>query len=341
MLLKRGRKTAAATALAAVMIMMLLGCANDNQNAGLAAAGPDKAASADTANPNQTGSKEQGTEQASPRTYTDYKGHTIELPASMNNVVFAGETTGDLIELGIPMVGIFGDHLEGRRYEKEASQIENVGFPINLEKVISLNPDIIIIGSVDEKEYEQLSKIAPTIMFDTFASLDERMKELGIIFNKEKEVEGWLQAYHAKAAAMWENLHSTRLKPGETASVFTYYPGDRLFVMARAGLPQLLYGPGGLKPTPPIQEILDANEGFRLISPESLGEFAGDRIFILDPVDDEAKRSTEALLESPIWKGLPAVKDGHVYRLYIQESDSDAFTRLWLLDKLPEMLSNN
>lgn len=153
-------------------------------------------------------------------------------------------------------------------------------------------------------------------MFDTFASLDERMKELGIIFNKEKEVEGWLQANHAKAAAMWENLHSTLLKPGETASVFTNYPGDRLFVMARAGLPQLLYGPGGMKPTAPIQEILDANEGFRLISPESLGEFAGDRIFILDPDDDEAKRSTEALLESPIWKGLPAGKDGHVYRLY-------------------------
>ncbi|MFD3273757.1 ABC transporter substrate-binding protein [Paenibacillus dendritiformis] len=96
-----------------------------------------------------------------------------------------------------------------------------------------------------------------------------------------------------------------------------------------------------MKPTPPIQEILDASEGFRLISPESLGEFAGDRIFILDPVDDEAKRSTDALLESPIWKGLPAVKNGHVYRLYIQESDSDAFTRLWLLDKLPEMLGNN
>ncbi|RJG19142.1 ABC transporter substrate-binding protein [Paenibacillus thiaminolyticus] len=142
----------AATVLAAVMIMMLLGCANDNQNAGLAATGPDKAASADTANSNRTGGKEQGTEQASPRTYTDYKGHTIELPASMTNVIFAGETTGDLIELGIPMVGIFGDHLEGRRYEKEASQIENVGFPINLEKVTSLNPDIIIIGSVDEKE---------------------------------------------------------------------------------------------------------------------------------------------------------------------------------------------
>lgn len=340
-MLKRGRKTVAATALAAVMIMMLLGCANDNQNAGLAAEGPDKAVSADTANPNQTGSKEQGTEQAPPRTYTDYKGHTIEFPASMNNVIFAGETTGDLIELGIPMVGIFGDHLKGRRYEKEASQIENVGFPINLEKVTSLTPDIIIIGSMDEKEYGQLSKIAPTIMFDTFASLDERMKELGIIFNREKEVEGWLKAYHAKAAAMWEDLHSTLLKPGETASVFTYYPGDRLFVMARAGLPQLLYGPGGMKPTAPIQEILDANEGFRLISPESLGEFAGDRIFILDPVDDEAKRSTEALLESPIWKGLPAVQDGHVYRLYIQESDSDAFTRLWLLDKLPKMLSNN
>ena len=46
------------------------------------------------------------------------------------------------------------------------------------------------------------------------------------------------------------------MKEGETASVFTLYPGNRLFIMAGAGLPQFLYEEGGFKPTPtaPIEK---------------------------------------------------------------------------------------
>lgn len=279
-------------------------------------------------------------ERTATRSYKDYKGHEVLVPASPQRIVFVGETTGDLIELGLPLVGIDSTHLEGRIYQREAAKIENVGFPISLEKVVSLNPDLILVASTDEKEYAQLAKIAPTIMFDTFAPLDVRLTELGVIFNKQKEAADWLQAYHAKAGEMWKKLYATVLKPDETASVFTYYPGDRLFVMARAGLPQLLYGEGGLKPTAPIQQLLDGQQGFKQIAAEAIGSFAGDRIFILDPISDEAKKSTEALLDNPVWKALPAVKKGYVYRLYIQKADSDAFTREWLLQELPTMLGN-
>ncbi|MDF2660060.1 MAG: yxeB5 [Paenibacillus sp.] len=324
-------------AAATMMGLLLIGCTSGNSDSGSTKGdnGGRPAGSNTEASNGQTGTKEQATT----RSYTDYKGHTVQIPAAPKRVVFAGETTGDLIELDIPMIGIFGDYLDGRVYQKEAAQIENVGFPLNLEKVISLNPDLIIIANTDEKAYAQLDKIAPTIMFDTFASLDDRFKELGVIFNKQQQTADWLKAHHAKTAEMWKKLYATVLKPGETASVFTYYPGDRLFVMARAGLPQLLYGEGGLKPTAPIQQVLDAKEGFRQISVESLPEFAGDRIFILDPVADEAKKSTDALINSAVWKGLPAVKNGDVYRLYIQKSDSDAASREWLLEELPRMLA--
>ncbi|MDK8179871.1 ABC transporter substrate-binding protein [Paenibacillus sp. UMB4589-SE434] len=329
-------KTIAVIALTTVMGLLLIGCTGGGK-----AADPAQSSNSSTTDTTAKGSANEetaSTEQASTRTYKDYKGHQVDIPAAPKAVVFAGETTGDLIELNIPMIGIYGDELKGRVYQEKAASIENVGFPINLEKVTSLNPDLIIVGDTDEKIYEQLSKIAPTIMFDTFGSLDYRMKELGTIFDKKTEVEAWLQAYNKKAEEMWKQLYATVLKPGETASVFTYYPGDRLFVMARAGLPQFLYAEGGFKPTAPIQGILDANEGFREISAEKINEFAGDRIFILDPVNEEAKQSTEALLKSPVWKTLPAVKQGKVYRMYIQRSDSDANTRQWMLEELPKML---
>ncbi|TNJ67705.1 ferrichrome ABC transporter substrate-binding protein [Paenibacillus hemerocallicola] len=337
--MKIARKTVAAMAMTAVVGMMLLACTNGNTDGGLTGTEAGNRTAADTAAKQESHERTSSSEKAATRVYNDYKGHAVTIPAAPKRVIFAGETTGDLIELGIPLVGIFGNNLEGRIYQKEAAKIENVGFPISLEKVVSLNPDLILVASTDENAYAQLAKIAPTIMFDTFAGLDTRMKELGLIFDKQKETADWLQSYNAKAEEMWKKLYATVLKPGETASVFTFYPGDRLFVMARAGLPQMLYGEGGLKPTAPIREVLDSNQGFRQISAEAIGDFAGDRIFILDPVADEAKQSTEKLLNSPVWKNLPAVKNGHVYRMYIQKSDSDAVTRKWMLEELPRMLA--
>ncbi|WP_238602169.1 hypothetical protein [Lysinibacillus parviboronicapiens] len=55
---------------------------------------------------------------------------------------------------------------------------------------------------------------------------------------------------------------------------------------------------GGFKPGKNIQQILDEEKGFVEISTELLPEYAGDRIFILTPVDDEAKQSTNDMMES-------------------------------------------
>ncbi|MNI75459.1 Iron(3+)-hydroxamate-binding protein FhuD precursor [compost metagenome] len=139
---------------------------------------------------------------------------------------------------------------------------------------------------------------------------------------------------------MWEQLKAAGIKEGETASVFTYYPGDRLFVMAATGLSQVLYGEGGFKALPAVQKLLDEGTGFQEISLEVLNEYAGDRIFVLTPVADEAKQSTEAMLASPIWKSLPAVKNGYVYTQDIMKTSSDATTREWLLTELPRLLGS-
>ncbi|MCR8993440.1 ABC transporter substrate-binding protein [Brevibacillus laterosporus] len=275
----------------------------------------------------------------STRKFTDYKGHSVDIPVKPQRVIYHGETLSDLLALQINAVGTSSKFFSNTVYEDKVKQhTVDVGFPINLEKALGLEPDLIILASTDEQEYAQLSKIAPTVMFDTFAPLDERITLLGSIVGKEQQAKEWLADYHAKADKMWDELHKNGLGNDETASVFTYYPGNRLFVMASTGLSQVLYQPNGFKPTAPIQEILNNNTGFKEISMELLPKYAGDRIFILTPIADEAKRSTEDLLQSAMWKELPAVKQGHVYSLDIVKSGSDALTREWLVEKLPKLL---
>ncbi|UKK99914.1 ABC transporter substrate-binding protein [Brevibacillus brevis] len=272
------------------------------------------------------------------RPYTDYLGHAGNIPVSPARIIYSGETFGDMLALGVKPIGGFG--YSNQIFEDQLHDVENVGFPINLEKVLELQPDLIINANTEEKEYEQLAKIAPTVIFDTFAPLEERMTQLGDILGKPEAARKWLADYKRKSEEMWKKLkESGTMKKGETASVFTYYPGDRLFVMARTGLSQVLYDTNGFKPTAPIQEILHAQKGFELISVERLPEIAGDRIFILNTPSEEAEKSTQNLLKSRIWKDLPAVKNGSVYFIDIEKSSSDATTREWLLQKIPEILA--
>lgn len=276
--------------------------------------------------------------EATTRSYTDYKGHSSEIPVKPQRIIYSGETYGDLTALGVQAIGYPLSMGEGQVFEDKLTGVEDVGFPINLEKTLELQPDLIIYAGVEEADYEALSKIAPTIIFNTFAPLKERMLELGDILGKKPEAEAWIANYLTKEEAMWSQLKASGMKDGETASVFTYYPGDRLFVMATTGLSQVLYGEQGFKPTPAIQQVLDADMGFQEISMELLQEYAGDRIFLLTPVAEEAKQSTDKLQESAVWKSLPAVKNGFVYTQDIMKSSSDATTREWLLSELPAML---
>lgn len=303
---------------------------NNDKNAGASSPAVSPSASASASPKTSTAPAE--------RKYKDYKGHEVTIPSSPQRLIFFGETVGDLAALEYKPVGGGYTFMKGAIFEKQL-QFEDVGFPLNLEKALELKPDLIITGNTDEKAYESLVKIAPTIMFDTFAPLEERMLQLGELIGKKAKAEEWLAAYKKKTVEMWTKLQAEGMKPGETATVLTYYPGNKLFVMARAGLPQFIYDKNGFQTTPKVQAVLDADKGFEQISQELLPEFAGDRIFILNPVADEAKKSTEELLKSKIWLELPAVKNGKVYFMDIEKSSSDAATRDWLTEELPRMMS--
>ncbi|UKS28434.1 AraC family transcriptional regulator [Paenibacillus sp. HWE-109] len=268
----------------------------------------------------------------------DWTGHEVEIPAQPKRIIYYGETFGDLLALGVKAVGSGFLSDKHALFEQLTHNVQDVGFPLSLDKTMKLKPDLIIFASADERQYSQVSRIAPTVTFNSFAPLTERLQTLGNWLGRKREAEQWLEDYHVKAAAMWQQLR-IYIKPQETASVFITGHGKRWFVMGTSGLSSALYHPCGFQPVDKISEVLNAGQGFAEISPANLPEYAGDRIFMLLPAEGNARHTVEEMLSTALWRSLPAVKNGHVHMVEADQWNySDALTREKLLEILPQLL---
>jgi iron complex transport system substrate-binding protein len=331
------KKTVRLSAIActlALSLTLLSACgSNDNNNGSIA----EPTTNSGTNEPAPTSANE--AEASGTRVFKDWTGHDVEVPVNPQRVIYHGEVTGDLLALGVQPVGLDKKSAAGTVYEQAIASSDDVGFPFNVEKAMTLDADLIIFSNSDDAQYEQISKVAPTVTFDSFAKLEDRMNTLGDLLNKQQEAADWIAQYKSKSDAMWKKLKDENVIGDETAVVLTMYPGNRLFVMANAGLPQFLYESGGFRTPEGVQALMDQEQGFAQISNELLPEYAADRIFILNPVDVEAQNSTNDLQQSEIWRKLPAVQAGHVYFFDIVKANSDASSREWLIDELPKALA--
>nr|WP_225341003.1 hypothetical protein [Lysinibacillus capsici] len=72
---------------------------------------------------------------------------------------------------------------------------------------------------------------------------------------------------------------------------------------------------------------------------DHLPQYAGDHIFMLLSDKPESQMATMELINSDIWKGLPAVQTNHAYLVDATKWNyGDAFTREKLLGALPKLL---
>lgn len=268
----------------------------------------------------------------------DWTGHEVDIPAQPKRIIYFGETFGDLLALGVEAIGGNTSWKNRTFFKDRIRNVQDVGNPINPDKLLELKPDLIIFACSDEKQYNRISKIAPTVTFNSFAPLDQRLLTLGHLLGKKREAERWLDVYNTKAAVVWQQLRSV-IEPGETASVFIFDHGKRLFVMGASGLSSVLYHPFGFQPVDKVQDLLDAGKGFAEIPEHHLPAYAGDRIFMLLPGNGESRIAMEELMDSPLWRSLPPVRNGHVYVLEAAKWNfGDALTREKLLDALPRLL---
>lgn len=232
----------------------------------------------------------------------------VEVPANPKRVVLLSGFTGNVIDLGVNVVGVDVWSKNNPTFEKELKDVAEVSDE-NLEKIIELNPDLII-GLSNIKNLDKLKEIAPTVTY-TWGKLDYLTQhvEIGKLLNKEKEAQAWVDDFKKRAQATGEEI---RAKIGEdaTVSVIEAYDKD-LYVFGNnwARGTEILYQAMNLKMPEKVKEMA-LKSGYYAISAEVLPEYAGDYVILSKYAEADA-----SFQETETYKNIPAVKNNHVFTM--------------------------
>ncbi|MED3571121.1 iron-hydroxamate ABC transporter substrate-binding protein [Cytobacillus praedii] len=247
----------------------------------------------------------------------------IEVPADPQRVILLSGYTGNVISLGVNIVGVDTWSKNNPTFAEELKDVEEVSDE-SLEKIIELEPDLIIAGSTS-KNIDKLSEIAPTVTY-TWGKVDYLTQhiELGKLLNKENEAKKWADDFKAQAEAAGEEI---RAKIGEDATVTVIEGYDKqLYVFGDnwARGTEILYQSMKLKMPEKVKEMA-LKEGYYTLSAEVLPEFAGDYIVFSKYADaDTSFQDTET------YKNIPAVKNNRVFEM---EGNGSSFTDPVTLEK--------
>ncbi|RXZ83496.1 iron ABC transporter substrate-binding protein [Paenibacillaceae bacterium] len=242
--------------------------------------------------------------------YKHVSGET-EIPVEPKRIV-SDWYYGDFVALGVKPVGLTSYVLNNHPFI-EAAGTEDIGSTPNLEKVIELEPDLIVLYGNNEN-YEQFSKIAPTIGMELYPDPMNSVRVFGDIVGKKEEAEQWISNFEAKVDEAKQTI-AGKLGSEETFTIFTVWRKElRVYGDINMG-GYLLYKALQLQPQERVlSDVIngDAVNAGRAISMEEMASFAGDNI-ILTVFDGEELEKD--LKESAIWQGLDAVKNNKVYEV--------------------------
>ena len=275
-------------------------------------------------------------------TVTDVRGE-VEIPAEPQRIVDLSGNSDILSILGYKVIGTANS--DAYDYTKFPSYLEDtlkgaeiLGYSMqdtmDVEAVMNLNPDLIVISTVQEKMYDQLSEIAPTVMIQLEAlNWKDDVKAFAKVFDKEDAANKWLANYEAKAKEAGDKIKS---EYGEDTTYLSFLAsGGQFFVFDGAGFGSVLYEDMGLKKPEGMPEQSDIS--LPVVTYEGLASIKADYIFAIATAEDLA-----GLQSNAIWNSLPAVKEGKLVVLdsspYFNQGYSSIGREL-LVDEIGEMLN--
>lgn len=237
----------------------------------------------------------------------------VEVPAHPKRVVVLSSFAGNVMSLGVHLVGVDSWSKMNPNFKNKLNGVAEVSDE-NLEKIIELNPDLII-GLDNVKNLDKLKKIAPTVVF-TYGKVDYLTQhiEIGKLLNKEKEATAWVNDFKKRAHETGEQI---KAKIGANATVSVIENFDKqLYVFGNnwGRGTEILYQEMGLKMPKSVEETA-LKSGYYAISPEVLPQYSGDYVIFSKNKDGDT-----SFQNTKTYKNIPAVKNNHVF-----EVDAKAF----------------
>ena len=224
-----------------------------------------------------------------------------------------------LAQVGVSPVGVADDNKVDRILPQVREKItawKSVGTRSqpSLEVIASLKPDLIIADpSRHTAVFEELKKIAPTVMFDSrhesYQENLETAQKIGDLVGKSAEMKAKINEHNDYIANIAKNLGVQ----GKKASFGTSRE-DKFNIQNDNGYVGSFLTTLGFAPTK-----LNSDQAFVEINLEQLVMEKPEYLFIAHYRDESIARKWEA---EPLWKAIPAVKANHVYSV-----DADMWAR--------------
>lgn len=224
-----------------------------------------------------------------------------------------------LAQVGVSPVGVADDNKVDRILPQVREKIaawQSVGTRSqpSLEVIASLKPDLIIADpSRHTAVFEELKKIAPTVMFDSrhesYQGNLETAQKIGDLVGKSAEMKAKINEHNDYIANIAKNLGVQ----GKKASFGTSRE-DKFNIQNDNGYVGSFLTTLGFAPTK-----LNSDQAFVEINLEQLVMEKPEYLFIAHYRDESIARKWEA---EPLWKAIPAVKANHVYSV-----DADMWAR--------------
>ena len=223
-----------------------------------------------------------------------------------------------LDQLGVPVAGMVKDYVPHflTRYKDDAN-IRDLGAIVqpNLEHIHALQPDLVLMTSIQANHYKELSQIAPTLHFDVdyqnseskhIEVVKQHLLTLGRIFGKEGIANRKAQELDAKVA---DARKVTQDRP-EKALIVLHNNGafSSFGVQSRYGF---VFDALGVKPA---SSAIEAGLHGQPISSEFIQQANPDIIYVVDrtAVMEHRPVMTAEQMANPLLRQTKAWKNGRV-----------------------------
>jgi iron complex transport system substrate-binding protein len=232
-------------------------------------------------------------------------------------VILTNEGTEALLALGIKPVGAVKSWLGSPWYDHIKAQMDgvaNVGEESqpNLELIAGLKPDLIIGNKLrQEKVYDQLKAIAPTVFSETLrGEWQGNFKLYAEAVNKKAEGDKVLADFDKKTADVRQKLGD---KINTKVSVVRFMSGDTRIYYNDTFSGIIMKKIGLARPASQNKEEFAATN----VTKERIPEMDGDVLFYFtyDTGDGKASKVEQEWINDPLWKNLNVVKQGKAYKV--------------------------
>ncbi len=236
----------------------------------------------------------------------------IEIPKNPQRIVDISGSSEELVLLGhTPIATANVDSYETDKVpsyiEEKLGNAKVVGHSMmdtmDIEAILSAEPDLIIMAPRQEKIYDQLKEIAPVVMLeDKSNDWEAKFKDVANLFGQEEEAQKWLDNYYDKAKKLGDEIKSTN---GEKTYLTVLASSGQFMVFTEGGIGTVLKDDMAL----PQPDNMPAQDGITLpiVSMEGLTEINADHIILIATESDKAD-----LEKNTVWKEMRAFKEGNV-----------------------------